>query len=547
MLKYKILCIMKNPKNRLLFFCWLLLGNALALSNTIVDAAGVYTSTDIDRIGLKIAEVEAFHNIEIDLVTCTSALPQVGFVVSSTGLTGRKLLINIPAGVDVAGIQTSQDIVDVFPVSSLQRISEHVLRPLVESRDYCLATLETLESLLSVMIELESLFFEKSVEIEDILPSDAEWTFNNNVIESKLVAYPYQETMKIRPIFNAGAIADGISVKVIAQFGGNTVDKIGTISSGKIEFTNDTFELAPPVSSVDIVDEFKIDWYIELPDRPRSKIITTTSRIFFTLSKNTYVSAASYVGALNYTCKFAKGATNEAELIDLTWKNFSTRSLRTSMFFKPEDNVEDVPLTYYASPGSAVAHGCGIAFNVEYNRDGECGAFSDLFITLIETHGVEASKTVIAPTTYGEFFLVKKWSFNSQPFYPDIPYPYVNYVGLEVIEDSFDLQRKIRGDNNQYTFYEEDYPIDVRDVDGLPGQNVSNPYSDFFGHYNVQVGDLIYDPSYGTKHSSFENFEDSAIEAFGKTASTIFPDGRKVYSIILRKNKANVSDLQSGL
>ncbi|MFT6136544.1 MAG: hypothetical protein ACJAZM_003049, partial [Cyclobacteriaceae bacterium] len=107
MLTNRTLLFSKRFKKSLLLLSWLLVSNAVVFSNTIVDAAGVYSSVGIDRIGLKISEVEAFHNIEIDVVTCTSALPQVGYVVSSAGLAGRKLLINIPAGIDVAGMEAS--------------------------------------------------------------------------------------------------------------------------------------------------------------------------------------------------------------------------------------------------------------------------------------------------------------------------------------------------------------------------------------------------------------------------------------------------------
>lgn len=556
MLKYKILCIMKSAKNWLLFFCWLLLGNALALSNTIVDVAGVYTSIDIGRIELKIAEVEAFHNIEIDVVTCTSALPQVGFVVSSTGLTGRKLLINIPAGIDFAGIQTSQDIVGVFPVSSLERISEYVLRPLVGSRDYCLAALETLNALLIVDVTLRSLRFEDSALIEGVSEDSPEWLYTELGTTSHPVAYAFSEKIKLLPLIETSGIRNGRRVEVIAIRNGERVTASGRVRGGAVELdeSNPIIIFDSPLESVGYIDDFIVDWFLKERDGEEIKIGSTRNKLFFTLSNRTEP-GASYVGAFNYTCRYAQGAMNETDFINLVWKNFSTKRLRTSMFFNPEDNVEDVPLTYYAFPTSGVT-GCVIAFSPDVNRDGECGAFMQLFKVLLETHGVEAERLSVSSKTPLEFFLVKNWKFRDLP--PSDPgtslYPYINYVGLDLPDGVPDLDNniynlpfRIRGENNEYTFYEETYTIDVSDESGLPGQNVVNPYSDFFGHYLLLINGRIYDPSYGKIYSSLEEFENESIEAFGKVGSVQAPGEERVFVIQLRKNNYDEIEMDDGL
>jgi hypothetical protein len=367
MLTDKILLVLKQSKRSLLLLSWLLVSNALVFSNTIVDAAGVYSSVDIDRIGLKISEVETFHNIEIDVVTCTSALPQVGYVVSSAGLAGRKLLINIPAGIDVAGMEASSALAELFPVSSLERISEHVLRPLVGSRDYCLATLETLEALLAVNFQIKSLNFVESVFIEDIYPDSPEWFYEEGVEVSKPIAYPYTEKAKIKPIVEAIGRPNGMIVSLIARRQDETVKHEGVVENGFVVFQEaDIYEFMLPLNHVGHVESFSIDWYLEIPNtNTNTKLITSRNELFITLRKPVVEFVATPDFILRFSCNQGEGAMSQNMLIEKIWARFTTRRLKLSMF---KDVEEDGILTYYDKP-DVEASGLGI---VRDNKLGRC-------------------------------------------------------------------------------------------------------------------------------------------------------------------------------
>jgi hypothetical protein len=57
---------------------------------------------------------------------------------------------------------------------------------------------------------------------------------------------------------------------------------------------------------------------------------------------------------------------------------------------------------------------------------------------------------------------------------------------------------------------------DLTSDEGLPGQNVSTPYVKIFGSHAIcKMGELYYDPSYGTTYQNETDFENKAIFGYG--------------------------------
>ncbi len=54
----------------------------------------------------------------------------------------------------------------------------------------------------------------------------------------------------------------------------------------------------------------------------------------------------------------------------------------------------------------------------------------------------------------------------------------------------------------------------AQDLWGDPGQNVANPLSLFFNHSLIKIGNVYYDPSYGKKFASRQEWEDQAVAGF---------------------------------
>ena len=56
--------------------------------------------------------------------------------------------------------------------------------------------------------------------------------------------------------------------------------------------------------------------------------------------------------------------------------------------------------------------------------------------------------------------------------------------------------------------------VDVSDADGVPGQNTTNPLSIFSVHALMKINGSYYDPSYGTKFTNLQQWEDQSVAGF---------------------------------
>jgi hypothetical protein len=62
----------------------------------------------------------------------------------------------------------------------------------------------------------------------------------------------------------------------------------------------------------------------------------------------------------------------------------------------------------------------------------------------------------------------------------------------------------------------------VQDQNGIAGQNNSNPASAFFDHFVVQIGNMLYDPSYGLPYAlgpannPLVNFATAAVAGYAR-------------------------------
>ena len=182
----------------------------------------------------------------------------------------------------------------------------------------------------------------------------------------------------------------------------------------------------------------------------------------------------------------------------------------------------------------------------EFYLDGECGAFANLFEAILGAQGIRSKRISVSPKR-DEFFLVKNWHFSSET-YPDAFYPYVNqaygeevYVGSTVDgEVIFDKLPDIRRAGFLYEWIGNP---DVTDEEGVPGQGVSNPYSDFKSHFLVNVKGKIYDPSYGKDFESVEAWEEESVGAFFYFESIRIGKTKNFsYYLRIRKNIPNEAE-----
>ncbi len=134
--------------------------------------------------------------------------------------------------------------------------------------------------------------------------------------------------------------------------------------------------------------------------------------------------------------------------------------------------------------------------------DGQCGAWIDFFIDCGKIQGTDEKDECrrITPQAGVTGFIVKDWDFGNKQTSGNAGYPYLN-----IPKNNFKL-------NTQYDFmYDE-----VKDNMGIIGQNNKNPASLFGVHFLMYSHPLYYDPSYGKKYGSIDEFESNIAGYFIK-------------------------------
>ena len=60
----------------------------------------------------------------------------------------------------------------------------------------------------------------------------------------------------------------------------------------------------------------------------------------------------------------------------------------------------------------------------------------------------------------------------------------------------------------------------------MPAQGNRHPFANFGKHYMVKIGTQIYDPSYGMKYKSIEDFVNMAVDGFFIEGEVLFNEVR---------------------
>ena len=141
------------------------------------------------------------------------------------------------------------------------------------------------------------------------------------------------------------------------------------------------------------------------------------------------------------------------------------------------------------------------------SADGQCGAWTVLFIRLRQIHGMNDTNEYrffySKKGINAESFAVNSWSFSGSGTSGNTEYPYINILPI--------------GDPNSYrskNSYDFAY-AEVTDEDGIAGQGNSNPAS-LFNNHQVMVSGQYYDPSYGKIYASLEEIDSNSIAGFYK-------------------------------
>ncbi|MFW5872909.1 MAG: hypothetical protein ACOCVN_02870, partial [bacterium] len=251
---------------------------------------------------------------------------------------------------------------------------------------------------------------------------------------------------------------------------------------------------------------------------------------------------------LYYACKNANGLSNINEIIFALWNPFTTRQLNQLDFGLSSGQ----PLTYYYDTYPS-------NIDMPHVTDNDCvgwmGLFADILSYIGLNNGVDF-RTESIQTKNNEFgiggisegFLVKNWvipdnhnvvyscSISGQDYYTE-EYIFSTYTDHSQL-NSLGMQRQ--GHRRHPLLLKGN----VVENPGIEGQGELNPVSTFVSHSVVVIGNEIYDPSYGKKYTSIQDFQQRAVDGFyigTKTKKIVEISGtaREVILIYFRKNENN--------
>jgi hypothetical protein len=139
------------------------------------------------------------------------------------------------------------------------------------------------------------------------------------------------------------------------------------------------------------------------------------------------------------------------------------------------------------------------------------------------------------PGISGEMMMINNWGFAEHGTSPDQNYPYQN-----MLADT--THNFIRKNTNGVWEYYWGTPAEVTDMEGVPGQNTTNPKSTFEAHWVAQINGKIYDPSYGNgPFETLRQWEEASVAGLF-ILNRLLPNN--VWRMFVRKNPATAEDIE---
>lgn len=368
--------------------------------------------------------------------------------------------------------------------------------------------------------------------------------------ENDILVIPQDSKVYLNPKFvpaDPDMVPDNIEVEVRARsFGRENFAVLKNMNARLVkkgdyyqvhneDFENFFFRLP---RGVNYYEELVIFWkYRSTENHSDQHILVSVHKVFATLEKALRSSKAVY--CLYFGCVHGQNALDQTEWLNKVWSKFNARYLTPRDFnFEHPAGV----LTYYKNP-EPTFRTKDILTTVqlsndygEVNLDGECTAFADVFKGILDVQGIWGRRAIITSIqTVGfgqesiEYFLVRNWEhvgYNNiigpnKYYYQQMNIPNQIREETEITTEDV-VYTRIVGDNRDYVNQERSYgwigAPDLIDIEGVPSQGNSTPYSDFGSHWVVNIASQsdIFDASYGKRHKNLKEWEEKSIEAFYK-------------------------------
>jgi len=271
-------------------------------------------------------------------------------------------------------------------------------------------------------------------------------------------------------LFNAMPVDLGLNAVLVRGVGpdGCVFEGSASVGYGEVIVYDDMVagELLP--AEVSVYDTYDIDWYIALDNFKLHPAGTSRNRVYVTFGNPMGKRLESF---LDISTRAADGQSTLQEVIDAVWAEYEDLHVT---------NVRGEVMGYYR--GILCASWCKVltAQQLVVHLNGQCHSWQDLLIQCFRTQGIGGAQDVeIRPISDGAFIIENYWFAPGEGTsgIPAYPYRWNDPCGWGL-----------------------PWPpetVEVRDRDGLAGQDESNPSSWFPTHQIVKLYGKYYDPSYG--------------------------------------------------
>ena len=332
------------------------------------------------------------------------------------------------------------------------------------------------------------------------------WVDNSNPLDSDAndvddkkypVCFTRNTKMKVSVKWSAPGVgpADKVRVSGIGPKGLIFPEINATVSAGMIVVENYWCE-TPFANTVDFFDPMEIKWTVKIGDKTFNGG-TSSNQAYVTLGdpQTTVFHTLAHRG-----CEKAKDQSTVDGTTEKVWSVFGGEKVNNV------ERVDKAPLKYYAS------YSCKNRNTAELLKfgDGQCSAWALLFIDMLKVQGInysdELATFVPSKSSQAAGFLISTWTFKGEGTSGLSTFPYENITMTSDYPGT-----------DKYKWIKED----VKDDDGIKGQNNENPASIFIQHYAVAIGGKFYDPSYGVTYKNLQGFKENLaglfLEGYGRT------------------------------
>jgi hypothetical protein len=302
---------------------------------------------------------------------------------------------------------------------------------------------------------------------------------------------------------------DKVFLKALVSNGSEIASTKASVDESKKEISLTDVSLNKELpDGVDVVDKLIITWQISLNGGSTWSDVGKSENRLYVVMETPLKPTQLYESLLYIGCKNAKGKTDEAGVFEGIWQYFSTRNTK---------DKKERTLSYYGDPFTGVYE----VKDLLRDRTGQCGSFAKLLLDVLYAQGIDTRRGSGNYVFFemaghsgdkGYGFLVRNWSFGSSKTSGDTEFSYQN-IPFAAKTTTGDIEDFIRNADKSYNWIGSP---EVTDQPGVPGQNNSNPSSNFNNHQLVFYKGKFYDPSYGLSYNSETELSEKAIEAFYK-------------------------------